>query len=375
MHIVVDETERLQKAISRVAAVVGKSDANPVQAAIKLWTQDDRLLITGLDVTAHQLTLGVDAKVHVPGAVLIEADHFSKTMARVEKYPLVIQYERGEPLNVVCGQDRHAFATFGAELEDFPMESQLPVQAAVVAGLELANLQKALMYGTLNKEQDLSFASVPDEPRLRGYTGDGSSGLLVRCEAPLSVKSDEFTFKIPHSVWRHLPTWTGDVGIHAGLGLVVFTCGDEHFLVRIADTDVNCANFDFVFDKPAAGYFTAETKKFRDKIGTLRVSKTTQIASLRPLSDERLLVLSAVDHSRSTSHLKVGLGDVFGETPKLEFDSSCLDKAAQAVGVEVAKFEYLCHVTEGDDFEVWVLKILDEANPKARQAVVMPVQI
>jgi DNA polymerase III sliding clamp (beta) subunit (PCNA family) len=375
MHVIVTDAERLQKAVGKVAAVVSKSEANPVQACLKLWTADEKLLVTAVDVTSHQMTLAVEANVQLPGEVLVEADHFSKVITKMARQPMTLTLENQKELVVFSGEDKRTFILFGAEISSFPMESSLPRQVAAVEADLLADIHKTLLAGTLIKEQDVSFAILEEDARLRGYAGSDTSGLLVRCDVPLASVGEPLRFRIPFTVWRSMPLFgKGEVTIHAKDGVVVFARGAEHFLVRVADNEFDMDSLDFIFDKEPSGYVVAVNEKLRTKVKQISVGKGGQIVGVRVVPDERKLLLSAVDKAHGSALLHLGISDSNGDTPRLEFDTTCLERAALAVGSEVITMRYMLHSGNDDSSGVWVIKILDESNPQLRQAVVLPVQ-
>jgi DNA polymerase III sliding clamp (beta) subunit (PCNA family) len=374
MHVVISETDKFQAALSRAASNVSKSDSNPIQSALKLWTKSNKLMITALDTTSHQLTLSVNATVQVEGSVLIEAEHFSKVMSKFGDQLLSLDNNPGSgDLNIKIGKDNLDFNLFSAEIDDFPMEKSLPPKVASVSGETLADFTKSLLNGTLNKEQDISFTTIEDKDKLRGYVGDATSGLLIRTECALKGKDEDFHVKIPYLILKRLPLFTGDVNIHYGNGLFVFAKDEEHFIVRVADTEDDSSALDYIFDKAPLGLIAIrQLDTFKKKLSILRVSKATQVAKLMINSDANILSMSAFDFSHGNMLLEVGLGDVQGQTPSLLFDSSCLDRAASAIDTESAVASYILHET--DDTDIWVLKMYDESSPASKQAVILPIQ-
>jgi DNA polymerase III sliding clamp (beta) subunit (PCNA family) len=373
MHVVVAETDKFQSALNKVSNNTSKSDSNPVQSAIKIWTKADKLLITAVDTTSHQLTLGVSATVQIPGAILIEAEHFSKVISKFGDQVLMFDSEpnSGE-LNIKIGKDNIDFNLFSADMDDFPIEKSLPPVVATINGDKLAEFTKSLINGTLNKEQDISFTTVEDEDKLRGYVGDATSGLLIRSEVSIKDKQQEFNFKIPFTTLKRLPLFTGDINIHIEEGKVAFSKDDEHFLIRIADTEDDSEALDYIFDKGPSGYITTRLDQLKKKLAILRVSKSTQVTKLAVNSDAKTLVLSAHDFTRGNMLLEIGLGDIQGQTPNLLFDASCLDRAASAVDSETAMISYILH--ESEDSDIWVIKMFDESTPNSKQAVILPIQ-
>lgn len=375
MNVIVGETDKFQAALAKVASTVSKSDSNPIQSAVKVWTKDSQLLVTVVDVNSHQITLGVDANVQVPGQVLIQADHFQKAMSRIGKFPLTFEQDGTMPLKVTCGEDVREFFLFGGEIEDFPMQAALPEQVGTINGTSLHNFSKGLLQGTLHKDQRMMFTTHADTTYLRGYSGDVNSGVIIRCQVQLSQKLDEFSFSVPFSAWRRMPHFTEDLTVHVGDDMVAFATGDQHFIIRSADTEAGAAasETDMFFDVPHQGFFITSLKQLREKVGALKVSKSTQVAHMTIQPDESIMVLSSIDRSRGTATNRLGIKDVSGQTPRLAFDCSFIDKAAAAIGSEELLFCYLVHKVEDED-DIWLVKIYDEQNPNMAQALILPVQ-
>jgi len=373
MHVVISEPDKFQSALRQIAGAVAKTETNPVQTAIKLKTGTDKLLMTSVDTTSHQMTLSVDVNVQVPGEILISAEHFSKVVSRLGDHVLVLESDPGSgELQIRAGGASIAFNLFPAEAEDFPTEAVFPRVAASVPGELLSEFLVSLQNGTLNKEGDVGFATIEDADKMRGYVGDSTVGLLVRCECRLTTKSHPFQFKIPYNTLRKMPAFIGEVLIHFGEDIVVFSRGDDHFLMRVANTEVDMEAYDFLFDKEPAGYIVMNLPIFKDKVGTLRVTKATQVARMTIDTDAREMMLSAHDFARGRINLPMGVADISGTTPAVLVDSACLDRAAHALGTESCIMHYLTH--EGDDCDIVVLKLFDEDNPHMTQAVVLPIQ-
>jgi hypothetical protein len=164
----------------------------------------------------------------------------------------------------------------------------------------------------------------------------------------------------------------GEVTIHVGENLIALSKGDEHFLMRVANTEVDMESYDFLFDKEAAGYIITSLPILKDKVGTLRLTKSTQVAKMTIEPDDRQLILSAHEFARGRIKLPLGIDDLQGQTPDVLVDSSCLEKATQAVSSNTCMVQYLMH--EGDGCDIVVLKLFDEEHPLAVQAIVLPIQ-
>lgn len=368
MNVVVTESDKLQSAVAKVVGLVPKSESNPVQTAIKVTAEAGRLLFTAVDTTSHQITLGLNANIQVPGEVLVEADYFGKVINKLGSEPYVLSTGSGF-LNVKTTGADIDFPLFNADIDDFPAEKSLPAQVAVVAGEQLTPFIKGLSNGVLFKEQEVILYCVGTDQML-GYVGDATVALLIKAECALKEKYTDFQIKIPNETIARLPQFQGDVVIHMGEGLIAFASGDEHLLIRSGDTDFEVEGLDYIFDKSAMGYLTLDLRMFRNKIGTLKVAKQTQIARLKVIADAKLLRMSAHDTVRGRSNLEMG-AEAVGETPSLLFDANCLEKAAHAIQSEVASMGYIKH--EVDNGDVWVIKMFDEAQPTKRQAIVLPI--
>jgi DNA polymerase III sliding clamp (beta) subunit (PCNA family) len=368
MYIHIQSAERLGKILSAASAAMGgKSDSNSLANAMLLQATSNELSITVVDTSSHQLNLVVPAQVSIPGAVLVPGDYFPKLALRFGNGSVQLKAE-GNQLEAIVGNDKHQFALFQGEPEDFPIDASLPPIAAIVDGDGLHEALKAVMQATIDNDQEIIFQGHNDT--IGVYTTDA---ITTRSRFQTQVLNFDFVFGIPKSVLAagKLPQWSGPVNIHVGEGKVVFSKENEHLLIRRVFENNNIEDLDSALGLQALGKLVVSLSLLKNRVHTIAIGKI--VGSVRVTGKvEKQLVIASENQGVGASRMQIPVnGEIAGTISEVKLDMNLLEKALKTIDGDDVLIDFVDYIGNGKNVS---LRFANESNPEKRQTLLMCLQ-